>query len=162
REDLLTLQRETRASLLMEYEPFTESRPPVVRGRFVNVSAPGFRLVPDQGPWPPDPAAFTIFVFGGSTTFGTGVADAETIPAQLPPQFTAAPCARPVHVYNFARPGYFSVQERILFEQLLLAGHHPDLAIFVDGLNEVLFSKDSSKGALLKRLVDNANQRRSY
>src|SRR5262245_56268055 len=62
REDLLTLQRETRASLLMEYEPFTEFRPPVVQGRFVNVSAPGFRLVPDQGPWPPDPAAFAIFV----------------------------------------------------------------------------------------------------
>ena len=31
---------------------------------------------------------------------------------------------------------YFSTQERILFEQLLVAGYVPDIAIFVDGLNE--------------------------
>jgi hypothetical protein len=43
-----------------------------------------------------------------------------------------------VTVYNFARSSYFSSQERVLFDQLVLAGFVPDLAVFVDGLNEFL------------------------
>jgi len=38
---------------------------------------------------------------------------------------------------------YYSTQERILFERLLSQGHKPDLAIFVDGLNDLWFPRDS-------------------
>jgi hypothetical protein len=43
---------------------------------------------------------------------------------------------RPVSVYNFGQSSWFSTQERILFEQLILSGQKPDLAIFLDGLND--------------------------
>ncbi len=41
-----------------------------------------------------------------------------------------------VRVYNFGRGAYFSTQERVLFQQLLLSKIRPDAAIFLDGLND--------------------------
>jgi hypothetical protein len=44
-----------------------------------------------------------------------------------------------VRVYNLGRVAYFSIQERVFLEQLLLAKHPPALAIFIDGLNDNIF-----------------------
>lgn len=134
--DLLTLLRENESSLYMEHEQFTEFRPRQVNGRYVNISEHGFRHVPGQAPWPIDTAAVNVFMFGGSTTFGLNVADGETVPAYLQARLRAGGCTQPVHVYNFGRHWYFSLQERLLFERLLLAGHVPDVALFLDGLND--------------------------
>lgn len=41
-----------------------------------------------------------------------------------------------VYVYNFGRGSYYSQQERILFEKLLISDFIPDLAIFIDGFND--------------------------
>ncbi|MGC8605317.1 MAG: hypothetical protein ACP5VS_16740, partial [Desulfomonilaceae bacterium] len=41
-----------------------------------------------------------------------------------------------VHVYNFGRCSYISGQERALLEQLIISGNVPNLAIFIDGLND--------------------------
>jgi hypothetical protein len=136
RQDLVELLRESERSATNEYEPYTEFRLRPQRGRFVNVSGEGYRLVRRQGPWPPARAAYNVFVFGGSTTFGMGVPDADTIPSLLADQVTHDACGRQAYVYNFGRPGYLARQEAILYEQLLLRGAVPDLAIFVDGLNE--------------------------
>jgi hypothetical protein len=133
--DIRQLVRETLA-LTYGYEPFTQFRDRTQRGKFVNVDSHGFRHSSGQRPWPPPPDAFSVFFFGGSTTFGWGLHDASTIPSilqRLAPRIGG----RPTAVYNFARMAYFSTQERILFEQLLLAGHRPDAAIFVDGLNDL-------------------------
>jgi len=61
------------------YSPFVQHREERRSGRYVNVDRHGFRHSQDQGPWPPDDTALNVFVFGGSTTFGYGVADRETI-----------------------------------------------------------------------------------
>jgi hypothetical protein len=124
------------------YEPFTEFREQQRTGRWVNVDAAGFRVVRDQRPWPPDPARVNVFVFGGSTAFGYGVADAETLASQLQPLL--ARHGRDVAVYNFARGYYYSTQERILFEQLLTAGFAPAIAVFVDGFNDFRYERDDS------------------
>jgi hypothetical protein len=117
------------------HERYLEWRERPFHGRFVNVDANGFRLGLNQGPWPPDPAKFNVFVFGGSTTFGYGVTDSETIPSNLQ-QLLAAASKRDVRVYNFGQGGYQSVPERILFERLLGLGYVPRAAVFIDGLNE--------------------------
>jgi hypothetical protein len=44
-------------------------------------------------------------------------------------------------VYNFAAAGYYSSHERILLGELLAAGHRPDLAVFLDGLNDFYFAE---------------------
>lgn len=135
RTELSTLLGETQAGLDIEYEPFTSYRPRPLHGRFLNIAPGHYRNVREQGPWPPDPAACNIFVFGGSTTFGIGVPDADTIPSRLGDALNAE-SGRRVRVYNFGRPGYVAFQERLLFAQLLSAGRVPALAVFVDGLNE--------------------------
>jgi lysophospholipase L1-like esterase len=118
-----------------EFEPFTQFKERPFSGRFVNVDEAGFRKSSDQGPWPISAANFNIFLFGGSTMFGYGVTDDETVASRLQAAL-AGKTPRPCKVYNFGRGHYYSAQERILFEQLLSAGAIPDMVLFMDGLND--------------------------
>jgi hypothetical protein len=118
------------------YTMFTEVP---YRGRFVNISDQGYRLIPEQGPWPMDPRNYNVLTFGGSTMFGYAVADDQTIPAYMQLILRKSE-GRNVCVYNFGRRAYFSTQERILFEQLLRDGAKPNLVVFMDGLNDFLFA----------------------
>ncbi len=76
-----------------------------------------------------------MFVFGGSTTFGIGLPDEQTIPSYLG-ECAANHSRGHLAVYNFGRPGYISSQELILFQQLLNSGFVPRVAVFIDGLND--------------------------
>jgi hypothetical protein len=137
--DIRILLKETYRDATMEYEPFTVFRNRPLNEKFVHVDAAGFRLSKNQAPWPPRPENFNVYVFGGSTTFGMGLADDETIASYLQIRAAAKSSHQPLAVYNFARTYYFSSQERILFQQLLLAGYVPRVAVFVDGLNDFGF-----------------------
>ena len=81
-----------------------------------------------------------MFVFGGSTTFGVGLPDDETIASCLQQFAAEGHSTPPLKVYNFAQPAYFSSQELIQFEQLLNAGFIPQIAVFVDGINDFTFA----------------------
>jgi hypothetical protein len=128
----------------LAFEPFTQFKESPYTGRYVNVTAAGFRGngAGATPPWPPDDKALNIFVFGGSTTFGYGLPDDQTIVARLGEALPGRPA-----LYNFGRGNYFSSQERVLFEQLLLDGHTPDIAIFIDGLNEFLHLDGAPSGS---------------
>ena len=117
------------------YDPFTQFREGPFTGKYVNVHAAGFRIGLDQGPWPPAEGDLRIFMFGGSTLFGYGVRDEDTIASHLQ-RYLRERLGPKVSVYNFGQGAYFSAQERALWEQLLLAGRGHDRAIFIDGLNE--------------------------
>jgi len=153
RDDRNALLRETwsRPFRFADYTMFRE-RP--FAGKYVNVSPHGFRLVKDQGPWPPDPTNINVFVFGGSTAFGYGVPDDQSVASHLQDVLGARSKGR-VCVYNFAAGFYYSTQERILFEKLLNAGHVPQLAIFIDGLNDGESPDDqSAHHAMLEEVFD--------
>ncbi|MGE5514288.1 MAG: SGNH/GDSL hydrolase family protein [Bacteroidota bacterium] len=114
------------------YSPLVEYHLPPRAGRHITIAADGYRgngTGQDLGA----PGA-KVFVFGGSTTFGTGVTDGETLPAQLGEVLKAA--GKDVQVFNFGAPSYYSTQERIALERLLTNGIRPDLAVFVDGLSD--------------------------
>src|SRR5690606_12542714 len=100
---------------------------------YVNVDEAGFRWNDTRPVWPPDDDAFNIFLFGGSTTFGFGEADNNTIATFL--QRDLQQYANVV-VYNFGQHVFFSGQERSLLEQLLEDDFVPNAAIFIDGLND--------------------------
>ena len=68
----------------------------------MNVHEAGFRVGLHQGPWPPAKDEMRIFMFGGSTLFGYGVRDEETISSQLQ-QFLAGSTDTKVSVYNFGQ-----------------------------------------------------------
>jgi hypothetical protein len=117
------------------YEPFTQFSERPYQGKYVNVDSNGFRVSKDQAAWPPPAGDINIFLFGGSTTFGYGVEDSQTIASHLQESMRNS-LHRGVNVYNFGRGFYYSTQERILFEALLASGHVPELAVFIDGLND--------------------------
>ena len=139
------------------FEPFTQFKERAFHGDYVNVDAHGFRFSKNQGPWPPAPGTFNIFLFGGSTTFGYGVEDNQTIASHLK-EYLDSRLNLKINIYNFGRGFYYSTQERILFEQLIVAGYVPDMAIFIDGLNDFYFYDDRPKNTDdLQHFVDAEN-----
>jgi hypothetical protein len=70
-----------------------------------------------------------VWFFGGSTTFGFGVADRETIPARL-----QSALGKPV--LNFGVRAYNSALETRLLAHYLRLGFVPSKVLFLDGINE--------------------------
>lgn len=77
----------------------------------------------------------SVWIFGGSALYGTGVPDWGTLPSYLSRALNAAgpDC---VIVTNFGVEGYVTNQEIIALSEQLKAGHHPDTVIFYDGAND--------------------------
>jgi hypothetical protein len=121
------------------FSPFVQFEPMPVKGRFIEVTSAGYRSDGRVQPWPPRRQDLVFFVFGGSTTFCYGLRNEETLVRALQNAFAGRYPGERVECYNFGRGYYFSSQERILFEQLLLQGIRPDVAVFVDGLNDFYF-----------------------
>lgn len=107
------------------YEPIVGFVGEQMRSRYVNINADGFR----SNGVPHGSMDGAIWAFGGSTTFGYGVADHETIPAAL-----ESLVGRPV--FNFGVPGHYSLHENRLLGQYLRLGFRPSVAVFLDGVNE--------------------------
>jgi hypothetical protein len=142
REEVQALQTEMSSRSFM-YNPFTEFKERPYAGKYLTVDVHGFRPFKNQGPWPPNKEKYlTVFLFGGSTTFGYGVPDDQTIAFYLQEYLSQTGSKKEVRVYNFGCESYYSTQERILFEQLIKAGSTPDIAIFIDGLNDFFSYND--------------------
>jgi hypothetical protein len=139
-EDRRALRDENRRDF--QPEAMVQFREKQQTGRFSTVDGHGFRHGLEQGPWPPESRFFNIFVLGGSTAFGYGVPDEETIPSQLQRLLGRVDLARPPRVYNFGRGAFYSTMERILFDKLITLGPKPDLVVFLHGLNEFYWPED--------------------
>ena len=132
------LLRETWSRPLV-WAPFTDLTEAPFKGDYVNISSNGYRIGENQGAWPPRRGSeFVVFLFGGSTTFSYGVGDGQALGSALQREL-ALKFKQNVKVYNFGRAYYYSTQERILWEKLLSGGYVPDLAVFVDGMNDFYF-----------------------
>jgi hypothetical protein len=86
----------------------------------------------DRGERPP----LVIWTFGGSTMFGWGVPDDETIASHLAKTLARTLPERSVTVINYGHSYFFSSQELALFQTLLRRGERCDFAVFLDGLND--------------------------
>jgi hypothetical protein len=139
-EDRRALRDENRRDF--QPEAMVQFREKQQTGRFSTVDGHGFRHGLQQGPWPPESSFFNIFVLGGSTAFGYGVPDEDTIPSQVQRLLGRVDLARPPRVYNFGRGTFYSTMERILFDKLMTLGPKPDLVVFLDGLNEFYWPED--------------------
>ena len=153
--EIRALLRET-WSRGMVYDPVVQYKEAPRTGKYVNVDPAGFRHSADQAPWPPPKDRPAIFVFGGSATFGYNIADGETLASQIQRALAAKSGTRPA-IYNFGRGRHGSTEEMLLFLRLIFEGARPDLAIFVDGIND--FYRQGGRGLeetrILRQLYDN-------
>lgn len=86
----------------------------------------------------------SVYFFGGSTMQGVHVGDEHTIPSQLTK--LAAINRHEIKSINFGQPYFYLKQEAILFQSLILDGKKPNIAIFLDGLNDFLQPNSSYQG----------------
>jgi hypothetical protein len=148
------LLKET-GSLRMEFYPDGLYREQAFDGKFVNVAKAGYRVSRNQAPWPPLKSDLTVFVFGGSTTFGYGIADDDTIPSFLTEHLRDIGSGRRIAVYNFGVGASFSTLEKMKYLGMLSKGIVPDMAIFIDGLNDFFYqTNDLPIAKKIFRLVE--------
>jgi hypothetical protein len=93
------------------------------------------RTVNPTDPACPQTQRKVIWMLGGSTLFGMGVPDMETIPSHLSRELNAAGSGCFV-VLNLGMEGYLTNQELILLVEALKTGQRPDMVVFYDGVNE--------------------------
>lgn len=111
-----------------QYYPYLgHSRVPF-NGKFINVDENSVRKTFQCKNFGND---LKIFVFGGSTVWGTGVRDDGTIPSFIAKKIC------PTSITNFGESGYTSTQELIKLQLELRRGNIPDIVIFYDGINDV-------------------------
>jgi lysophospholipase L1-like esterase len=132
----------------LRYVPWVVWRRYPFNGEMIHVDQEGFRETP--GSTCTDDA-FSVYVFGGSTMWGTGARDAETIAAYLQSELSRM-VERPVCVRNFGESGYVSTQAVIELLLQLRAGKRPDLVIFYDGVNEVASAYESGRAGVHENL----------
>lgn len=118
----------TTATMRYRFAPWVAMRERPTTSRFVNVDEYGIRSNgrPMRGLAELQDA---IWFFGGSTTFGYGVADHESIPARI-----ETILGRPA--VNFGAAAFFSAQENLRLVQVLRYGYRPSRVVFFDGINE--------------------------
>ena len=110
------------------YEPFAQFKETPINNLHMNVSPHGFRSIKNQGPWPVNPNNINIFVFGGSTIFGYGAADNQTIPSYLQEHLRNQ--AENVAVYNFGRSDYDMISKKMFIFTRCTCGFMPNLQKF--------------------------------
>lgn len=125
-------------------------------GELVDVDAHGFRVTPAL----PAPAARTIWLFGGSTAWGTGNRNGGTLAAELQQLYQERAPELGVRVLNFGESGYVSRQSLAAYQSALACPEPAaDLAIFLDGANDVFAALQEGHAGLPQ---NEENRRREF
>jgi hypothetical protein len=133
-EQVTLLIAETR-KLSQAYEPYTQFKESAYSGKYVNVDPRDFGRSETKGPGLPG-VENSLFVSVAPPPSGMEVADDLTIPAQLQKQLVSD-YGVSASVYNLAE-AVTSAFRRGCCENCY-SGFVPDVAVFIDGLNDLVF-----------------------
>lgn len=123
----------------LDWKPYVGWWQRPYRGDWVKIDERGLR--PTPGEYAADPDAVRILCFGGSTMMGMGARDDATIPAILARRLSEL--GHRVALTNLGQLGHNSTQEAISLTQLLKEGLRPDIAVFYDGVNEMMCAEQT-------------------
>jgi hypothetical protein len=116
----------------LQYQSYVIWRRTPFAGKTINVDASGIRQTYYSSCGDGD---YTVWIFGNSALWGTGVPDWDTIPSLLAKKYDQA--GRKACVRNFGEKAWVSTQELIqLMLSLKQAHKNPDLVIFYDGVTD--------------------------
>lgn len=113
-------------SLRSKYYDYIVWRRQAFAGETIHIDGRGYRRHAPNIDYP----AAQIWFFGGSTMWGYGSRDNETIPA-------VADRISGLRAFNFAEAGYVAHQSLNLLEKAYLEGGNPKYVVFYDGANDV-------------------------
>ncbi len=117
----------------LSYQPYTVWTRKPIQGEYVNVDDQGCRVTEFNSA---EPGALRIWMVGGSTTWGMGVPDTETIPSRVAKLFNDS--GVPTRILNLGHTGFVSTQEVVTLVRELQTRQAPDIWVVYDGLNEGL------------------------
>lgn len=139
----------------LRYEKFVEFVEQERIGDFTIVSSMGNRCNKNDNSkcFLPNGGKDEIWLFGGSTVFGYGVKNNETISAYLENILN-----NEFDVINFGTAFYWSTQERILLSNLLTKYEKPSKVIIINGINEFAKFYKYDESAMSERIRDNINK----
>ena len=120
-------------NLKFHEEPMNRYYPPDQSSTTLNINSWGFRG--QNMELEKSNNEFRIFVLGGSTVFGTGVFDDETIPALIEKNFSELDLNKDIVVINAGISGTNSFDEVKYIKEKILA-FEPDFLIIYDGWND--------------------------
>ena len=127
--------KEFNESFVSHWEPYLYWRRNEYCGKYINISPEGIRFTKISDYFSDkERPKLRIFIFGGSTVWGTGARDLFTIPSLLVKELDKMGIRS--EVTNFGESGYVSTQEVILLLLQLQKGNIPNIAIFLDGVND--------------------------
>lgn len=126
-------------------------------GKHINVDSAGLRFTPQFGRHAPDGHYEPlVFLFGGSTMWGTGARDSGTIPSALSRLIGPAPSR--ARVVNMGESGYVSTQAILSLELELRRGNIPDIVILYDGVNDVFSAHQNGEAGLPQNEMHRAEE----
>ncbi|MBM3935392.1 MAG: SGNH/GDSL hydrolase family protein [SAR202 cluster bacterium] len=130
--DARRLMQEVRASDPVDYEPYNIWLRRYFKGEYTNVDFEGRRATHFSSQ---SEDALEVWMFGGSTTWGVGAKDDETVPS-LVAKLLNEDWGVETKVVNYGERGYVSTQELVYLIRELQAGKRPDVVTFYDGVND--------------------------
>ena len=147
-------------SLEERWQPYVYFRPKPFHGKTIVIGPEGLRTTwqPTAG-WGDEAGKKTIKVLmlGGSSLWGFGARDDQTIPSLLARKFHER--GLKVEIKNLAELGYVSTQEMIGLICELQHGYRPDVVIFYDGVNDTTSAVLSGAAGLTTNEI---NRRREF
>ena len=120
------------------WQPYVYFRQRPFRGQTVTVDEEGLRTTwqppRSRGETIQNPPALKILMLGGSSLWGFGARDDQTIPSLVSKSLHQRGVR--ADVKSLAEIGYVSTQEMIALIRELEQGYRPDVVVFYDGVND--------------------------
>jgi lysophospholipase L1-like esterase len=127
-----------------KWHPYVYWRRVPSEGHSFNIDEEGLRKTWNAKKGDSELPRVRIFMMGGSTIWGIGARDEETIPS-IVAQLLTREYKLNVEVTNFGASGYVTTQEVIALLRELQRGNTPNLVVFYDGVNDT-FCAYQNKG----------------
>jgi lysophospholipase L1-like esterase len=159
-EDLLWLNdynKEDSSSFTLRWEPYVYWRTKKFVGKYINVDLNGIRYTKQWNIQSKETdKVVKIFMFGGSTLWGTGARDDNTIPSLVAKRLSKYGIN--ANITNYGESGYVNTQEVILLFLQLQKHNIPDIVIFYDGVNDVFSALQNGKAGLPQNEFNRVNE----
>ena len=148
---------EDRINERLRWKSYVYYRRPPFAGRHINVDSAGHRRTHQATPVDSAGRQRQLWMFGGSTMWGTFQRDSATIPS-LVAQRLQDQGIRDVHVTNFGESGYVFTQEVFELMLQLRDGRRPDVVLFYDGINDVAAAVQNGRPGLPQNEFNRARE----